>query len=92
MLAFCELAPVLTGMMVAGRSGSGMVTGRGDHARNEQIDALEMMAVSPIHYLVVLGVLAAMIMVPFCVPFLTAVVLLVPTSWGSREGVDPGIF
>ena len=60
-----ELAPVLTGMMVAGRSGSGMATEIGTMRVTEQIDALEMMAVSPIHYLVVPRVLAAMIMVPF---------------------------
>ena len=41
-----ELAPVLTGMMVAGRSGSGMATEIGTMRVTEQIDALEMMAVS----------------------------------------------
>ena len=59
-----ELAPVLTGMMVAGRSGSGMATELGTMRVTEQIDALEMMAVS-IHYLVVPRVLAAMLMLPF---------------------------
>ncbi len=48
-----ELGPVLTGLMLAGRVGSGIATELGTMRITEQIDALETMAVSPIQYLVV---------------------------------------
>src|SRR5262245_54017443 len=54
-----ELAPVLTGLMLAGRVGSGIATELGTMRITEQIDALETMAVSPIQYLVVPGTLMA---------------------------------
>ena len=88
-----ELAPVLTGMMVAGRSGSGMATELGTMRVTEQIDALEMMAVSPIHYLVVPRVIAAMLMMPFlCAIFDGAGFVGAYIMGVAREGVDPGIF
>jgi len=48
-----ELAPVLTGLMVAGRVGSAMAAELGTMRVTEQIDALYAMATEPIHYLVV---------------------------------------
>jgi phospholipid/cholesterol/gamma-HCH transport system permease protein len=59
-----ELAPVLTGLMLAGRVGSGIATELGTMRITEQIDALETMAVSPIQYLVVPRVVAGTIMAP----------------------------
>lgn len=88
-----ELGPVLTALMVAGRSGSGMATELGTMRVTEQIDALATMAVEPIQYLVVPRVVAAVVMLPllcslftgcgFVGSYLMAVV---------REGVDPGIY
>jgi phospholipid/cholesterol/gamma-HCH transport system permease protein len=60
-----ELAPVLTGLMVSGRAGSGIATEIGSMRVTEQIDALYTMAVNPIQYLVVPRFLAGLIMVPF---------------------------
>ena len=67
-----ELAPVLTSLMVTGRVGSAMATELGTMRVSEQIDAMEVMAVDPIKYLVVPRILAGSIMVPalsvlFCV-------------------------
>ena len=59
-----ELAPVLTALMVTGRAGSAIATELGTMRVTEQIDAMESMAVSPIQYLVVPRVLAALIMFP----------------------------
>jgi phospholipid/cholesterol/gamma-HCH transport system permease protein len=59
-----ELAPVLTGLMVAGRVGSSMAAELGSMRVTEQIDALEAMATEPVHYLVVPRVLAGLVMVP----------------------------
>ena len=59
-----ELAPVLTALMVAGRVGSAMATELGTMRVSEQIDAMEVMAVDPIKYLVSPRLLAGVIMVP----------------------------
>jgi phospholipid/cholesterol/gamma-HCH transport system permease protein len=59
-----ELAPVLTALMVIGRSGSAITTEIGTMRVTEQIDAMETMAVSPVQYLVVPRVIAALAMFP----------------------------
>lgn len=59
-----ELGPVLTGLMVAGRAGSAMAAEIGTMRVTEQIDALQVMALNPIKYLVVPRVLASIIMLP----------------------------
>lgn len=65
-----ELSPVLTGLMVAGRAGSGIATELGTMRVTEQIDALYTMAVNPVQYLVVPRVIAGLIVVPaLCVLF-----------------------
>jgi len=59
-----ELAPVLTALMVTGRSGSAIATELGTMRVTEQIDAMDSMAVNPIQYLVVPRVLASLLMFP----------------------------
>jgi phospholipid/cholesterol/gamma-HCH transport system permease protein len=59
-----ELSPVLTALMVTGRSGSAIATELGTMRVTEQIDAMDSMAVNPIQYLVVPRVLAAVFMFP----------------------------
>ncbi len=59
-----ELSPVLTGLLVAGRAGSSIATEIGSMRVREQIDALEVMAIDPINYLVIPRVVAAIIMLP----------------------------
>jgi phospholipid/cholesterol/gamma-HCH transport system permease protein len=59
-----ELAPVLTGLMTAGRVGSAMAAELGTMRVTEQIDALYAMATEPVHYLVVPRVNASIIMLP----------------------------
>jgi phospholipid/cholesterol/gamma-HCH transport system permease protein len=59
-----ELAPVITGLMMAGRVGSAMAAELGTMQVTEQIDALECLATDPIHYLFVPRLLAAMVMLP----------------------------
>lgn len=66
---FRELAPVLTGVVVAGRVGAAIAAEIGSMKVTEQIDALRVMAVNPIHYLVVPRFLACLIMVPILVIF-----------------------
>ena len=59
-----ELGPVLTSLMVTGRAGSAMAAELGTMRVTEQIDALYVMAVNPIQYLVLPRVLAAVLMLP----------------------------
>lgn len=62
-----ELGPVLTALMVTGRAGSGMAAELGAMRVTEQIDALEVMATEPIHYLMVPRVWALVVMLPMLV-------------------------
>lgn len=59
-----ELGPVLTALMVTGRAGSAMAAELGSMRVTEQIDALTVMALSPIKYLVTPRILAALFMLP----------------------------
>jgi len=62
-----ELSPVFSSLMVTMRAVSAMCTELGTMRVTEQIDALETMAVNPIHYLLVPRVMAGLIMVPVLV-------------------------
>ena len=59
-----ELAPVLAGLMVAGRIGASMAAEIGTMRVTEQIDALTTLSTNPINYLVVPRLLAGLIMLP----------------------------
>lgn len=64
-----ELAPVLTGVVVAGRVGAAITAEIGSMKVTEQIDALRVMATNPIAYLVVPRFLACVLMLPILVVF-----------------------
>src|SRR5688500_9681710 len=59
-----ELGPVLAGLMVAGRVGSGIAAQLGSMRVTEQIDALNTLGTDPIKKLATPRVLAALIMLP----------------------------
>jgi len=59
-----ELAPLLTGLVLAGRVGASITAKLGTQKINEEILALEVMAIDPVEYLVAPRVLAAAIMLP----------------------------
>ncbi|MEM8959940.1 MAG: ABC transporter permease [Acidobacteriota bacterium] len=81
-----ELAPVLAALMIAGRVGSAMGAELGTMRVTEQIDALEVLATDPFHYLMVPRVWATTLTLPLLVAladlvgilggYLIAVVLL----------------
>ncbi len=64
-----ELGPVLTALMVAGRVGAGITAELGSMTVTEQVDALRVLAASPVKKLVVPRVGALMI----ALPLLTAI-------------------
>jgi phospholipid/cholesterol/gamma-HCH transport system permease protein len=59
-----ELGPVLSALMVTGRAGSAIAAEIGIMRITEQIDALEVMALNPIRYLVVPNIVAGVIALP----------------------------
>jgi phospholipid/cholesterol/gamma-HCH transport system permease protein len=59
-----ELGPVLTGLMVAGRVGSGIAAELGSMVVTEQIAALRALGTDPIRKLVLPRMLAGLVMVP----------------------------
>ncbi|MGL5513809.1 MAG: MlaE family ABC transporter permease, partial [Sporomusa sp.] len=64
-----ELAPVLAGVVFAGRVGAAITAEIGSMKVTEQIDALRVMAVNPIAYLVVPRMVACLLMLPILVVF-----------------------
>ncbi len=88
-----ELAPVLTGLMVSGRAGSGIATEIGTMRVTEQIDALYTMAVNPIQYLIVPRFLAGVIMVPLLTALFNLVGMVGCYSVGvGLLHIDEGVF
>lgn len=71
-----ELAAVLGALMIAGRSGSAMGAELGSMRVTEQIDALEVLATDPIHYLIVPRVWATVLMLPLLIILADAVGIL----------------
>ncbi|MFA5110320.1 MAG: MlaE family lipid ABC transporter permease subunit [Desulfobaccales bacterium] len=59
-----ELGPIMTAILVAGRSGSAFAAEIGTMMVNEEVDALTTMGFSPVRFLAVPKVLATMIVVP----------------------------
>ncbi|MBC8102927.1 MAG: ABC transporter permease [Cytophagales bacterium] len=64
-----ETGPILTGVVIAARAGSAITAEIGSMKVTEQIDALRSMALSPVEYLVVPRLLAALITLPLVCVF-----------------------
>ena len=79
-----ELAPVLTGLALAGRVGANIAAELGTMKVTEQVDALETLAISPHAYLVTPRVIAAILMFPV----VTAVAMAVGVLSGWFTAVN----
>ena len=73
-----ELGPLITAIVVIGRSGSAFAAEIGTMKVTEEIDALETMAIDPIHFLVTPKFLAMIVMLP-CL-----------TIWANSMGILGG--
>jgi phospholipid/cholesterol/gamma-HCH transport system permease protein len=73
-----ELGPLITAIVVIGRSGSAFAAEIGTMKVTEEIDALETMAISPIRFLVTPKFLAMIVMLP-CL-----------TIWANAMGILGG--
>jgi phospholipid/cholesterol/gamma-HCH transport system permease protein len=76
-----ELAPVLTGLALAGRVGANIAAELGTMRVTEQIDALETLGYDPLAYLVVPRVIAGTVMFPVVVA--AAMMMGVLCGWGA---------
>ncbi|MBM4442918.1 MAG: ABC transporter permease [Candidatus Rokubacteria bacterium] len=79
-----ELGPVLCALMVTGRAGSALTAEIGIMRITEQIDALTVMALNPMRYLVVPSILAGIV----TFPLLTALFDVVGIFGGYLVGVQ----
>jgi phospholipid/cholesterol/gamma-HCH transport system permease protein len=70
-----EFAPLITGILVAGRSGSALAARLGTMNINQEIDALRVMGINPVRFLVAPSLVAMMVMVPLL------------TFWGDLVGL-----
>jgi phospholipid/cholesterol/gamma-HCH transport system permease protein len=80
-----ELAPVLTGLALAGRVGANIAAELGTMRVTEQIDALETLAYDPHAYLVVPRVLAGTVMFPIVIGL--AMVVGILAGWLASLGL-----
>jgi phospholipid/cholesterol/gamma-HCH transport system permease protein len=78
-----ELGPVITALMVTGRAGSAMAAEIGTMRVTEQVDALTVMAVNPVQYLVLPRIVAGVIMLPL----LTVLSVFIGVIGGYLAGV-----
>lgn len=62
--ALRDTGPLVTAIMLAGRSGSAFAAEIGTMKVNEELDALTTMGLDPMHFLVVQRIIAAMILTP----------------------------
>jgi len=83
-----EFAPLITGIIVAGRSGSALAARLGTMQINNEIDALAVMGIHPVRYLVVPSLLALLVMVPALAVWADLVGL---TAAGLYIGADLGM-
>jgi phospholipid/cholesterol/gamma-HCH transport system permease protein len=59
-----EFAPLIMGILIAGRSGSALTARLGTMIIGQEIDALRVMGINPVRFLVVPALLAMVIMLP----------------------------
>lgn len=71
-----EFAPLITGILVAGRSGSALAARLGTMKINEEVSALTVMGINPVRYLVAPPLIAMLVMLPVLTWFADCVALL----------------
>lgn len=85
-----EMGPIITGLVVSGRVGAGIGAELASMKVSEQIDALEVSAVSPFRFLAVPRILACMLMLPLLTVAADACGLMM--GWVAQTLVEPVSF
>lgn len=78
-----EISPVITGLICAGKVGSGMGAELGSMRVTEQIDAMEVSGTNPYKYLVVTRVMATTLMLPILTSLSNAI-----SIYGGYLGIN----
>lgn len=86
-MTILELAPTIMAVIYAGKVGSSMAGGLGTMRITEQIDALEVMGINSISYLVLPKMVASMIMLPMLVIVAAVCALMGGYLVGSATGI-----
>jgi phospholipid/cholesterol/gamma-HCH transport system permease protein len=71
-----ELGPLITAILLAGRSGAAFAAEIGTMKVNQEVDALETMGLDPVRFLVTPRIIAALLMMPLLTLFADLVSLL----------------
>jgi phospholipid/cholesterol/gamma-HCH transport system permease protein len=88
-----ELAPIITGLIVAGRVGAAIAAEIGSMRVTEQIDALRSMGVHPVDFLVVPRVIGLIVSMPVLVAEAILVGIIAAYYVGTQLlGIDGGYF
>lgn len=88
-----ELGPVLTALVVGGRVSAAMAAELGTMKVTEQIDAIKMIAIDPIDFLVIPRITAAVIMLPVLTVFSNLLAILGGMLVSDLTvGVTPHVF
>lgn len=89
-----ELAPALSGLMVAGRIGAAMAAEIGTMRVTEQIDAMEIMGVNSANFLILPKMVGMMVFIPVLVIFsmFTGILGGIAASYSSGTNMTPAAF
>jgi phospholipid/cholesterol/gamma-HCH transport system permease protein len=80
-----EFAPLITGILVAGRSGSALAARLATMTISQEVDALRVMGINPVRFLVVPSLLAMLLSLPALVVWADLVSLLAAGAYVSSE-------
>lgn len=80
-----EFGPLITGILVAGRTGSALAARLGTMQVNQEIDALRVMGIDPVRYLAAPVLLAMIVMVPLLAVFANLAALFGGAVYCSLE-------
>jgi phospholipid/cholesterol/gamma-HCH transport system permease protein len=83
-----EFGPLITGILVSGRTGSSLAARIGTMRISQEIDALEVMGINPVRFIVAPALIAMFVMVPL-LAFWADIVMLAGAGW--YVSVDLGI-
>ena len=88
-----DLGPVLTGLALSGRVGASIASELATMRVTEQIDAMAVMAVNPVQYLVTPRVIATVVMMPILTTLFNFVAIAAAYAISVYAiNIDPGIF
>jgi phospholipid/cholesterol/gamma-HCH transport system permease protein len=82
-----EFAPLIIGILIAGRSGSALAARFSTMMINQEVDALRVIGISPVRFLVAPALIAMMVMVP-CLTLWADIVALTAAGFFVTAALD----